>query len=231
MKSSARDRIILALDVGDREEAVRLAKTAAPFVATVKVGLQLFTAEGPELVQELRDLGLEVFLDLKLHDIPNTVARAVEAAAKLDVQMLSLHLFGGREMILAGVAAAPPNLLLLGVTILTSANRETLRSIGIEHPVADQVMQLARLGIDCEIGGLIASAHEVIDLREIIGPDIKLVVPGIRQHRAEKHDQKRTMTPADAIAAGADYLVIGRPITGQADPAAAARKIVEEIEA
>ena len=180
MKSSACDRIILALDVGDREEAVRLAKMAAPFVATVKVGLQLFTAEGPELVQEVRDLGLEVFLDLKLHDIPNTVARAVEAAAKLDVQMLSLHLFGGREMILAGVAAAPPNLLLLGVTVLTSSNRETLRAIGIEQPVADQVMQLARLGIDCEIGGLIASAQEVGALREIVGPDIKLVVPGIR---------------------------------------------------
>jgi orotidine-5'-phosphate decarboxylase len=230
MKSSARDRIILALDVDERAEALRLAKAVAPFVAAVKVGLQLFTAEGPELVQEIRDLGLDVFLDLKLHDIPNTVARAVEAAARLDVQMLSLHLLGGREMICAGVAAAPPNLLLLGVTVLTSTNRDTLRAVGIEHAMADQVMQLARLGIDCEIGGLVASAHEVGTLREIAGPDLKLVVPGIRQHGAEKHDQKRTKTPADAIAAGADYLVIGRPITGQPDPAAAAKKIVEEIE-
>jgi orotidine-5'-phosphate decarboxylase len=230
MKPPARDRIILALDVGHRDEAVELAKIVAPFVGTVKVGLQLFIAEGPDLVQEFRDMGLEVFLDLKLHDIPNTVARAVEAAAKLDVQMLTLHLLGGREMILAGVAAAPPNLLLLGVTVLTSANQETLRAVGIEHAMADEVGQLARLGLDCEIGGLITSAHEVRALRESVGPELKLVVPGIRQHGAEKHDQKRTMTPAEAIAAGADYLVIGRPITGQSDPAAAARKIIEEIE-
>ena len=230
MKPTARDRMILALDVGHGDEAVELAKTVAPFVGTVKVGLQLFIAEGPDLVQEFRDMGLEVFLDLKLHDIPNTVARAVEAAAKLDVQMLTLHLLGGREMILAGVAAAPPNLLLLDVTVLTSANQETLRAIGIDHAMADEVGQLARLGLDCEIGGLITSAHEVKALRESVGPELKLVVPGIRQHGAEKHDQKRTMTPAEAIATGADYLVIGRPITGQSDPAAAARKIIEEIE-
>jgi orotidine-5'-phosphate decarboxylase len=230
MKPTARDRMILALDVGHGDEAVELAKTVAPFVGTVKVGLQLFIAEGPDLVQEFRDMGLEVFLDLKLHDIPNTVARAVEAAAKLDVQMLTLHLLGGREMILAGVAAAPPNLLLLGVTVLTSANQETLRAVGIDHALADEVGQLARLGIDCEIGGLITSAHEVKALRESVGPELKLVVPGIRQRGAEKHDQKRTMTPAEAIATGADYLVIGRPITGQSDPAGAARKIIEEIE-
>ena len=230
MKQSARDRIILALDVGDREKALELTQAVAPFVGTVKVGLQLFIAQGADLVQELRDMGLDVFLDLKLHDIPNTVARAVEAAAKLDVQMLTVHLFGGREMVLAAVAAAPPNLLLLGVTVLTSANQETLRGVGIEHGMAEQVMQLARLGIDCEIGGLITSAQEVSALRASVDPDLKLVVPGIRQHGAEKHDQVRTMTPADALAAGADYLVIGRPITGQADPAGAARQIVEEIE-
>jgi orotidine 5''-phosphate decarboxylase, subfamily 1 len=230
MKQSARDRIILALDVGDREKALALTQAVAPYVGTVKVGLQLFIAEGPDLIQELRDMGLEVFLDLKLHDIPNTVARAVEAAAKLDVQMLTVHLFGGREMVLAAVAAAPPNLLLLGVTVLTSASQDTLRGVGIEHGMAEQVMQLARLGIDCEIGGLITSAQEVSALRASVDPDRKLVVPGIRQHGTEKHDQLRTMTPSDALAAGADYLVIGRPITGQADPAAAAKKILEEIE-
>lgn len=230
MKLPASERVIVALDVPSAAEALRLARDLAPIVATVKIGLQLFTAEGPELVQQIRDLGPEVFLDLKFHDIPNTVARAVEAAARLDVQMLSLHLSGGREMILAAVAAAPPNLLLLGVTVLTSATRDTLRGVGIENDVAQQVKQLARLGVDCGVGGIVASAHEVPLLRDAVGPDTKLVVPGIRQKGAETHDQNRTMTPAEAIAAGADYLVIGRPIIGQSEPVAAAEKILRELE-
>lgn len=229
MKVAASERIIVALDVPEADEALRLTRELTPLVGMVKIGLQLFTAEGPELVQQVRDLGAEVFLDLKLHDIPNTVARAVEAAARLDVQMLSLHLSGGREMILAAVAAAPPNLLLLGVTVLTSATRETLRGVGVENDVAAQVKQLALLGVDCGMGGIVASAHEVPLLRDAVGPDTKLVVPGIRQKGAPSHDQKRTMTPAEAIAAGADYLVIGRPITGQSDPVAAAEKILREL--
>jgi len=223
MKPSARDRLIIALDVGTRAEGISLALTLAPFAGWMKIGLQLFTAEGPDLVRAIRETGAHVFLDLKLHDIPNTVA-------KLDVQMLSLHLSGGAEMVRAAVAAAPENLLLLGVTVLTSINSETLREIGMAEDVSRQVVRLAEIGADCGIGGLVASAQEIGALRKAVGQSLKLVIPGIRPRGSEEHDQKRIMTPAEAVAAGADYLVIGRPITGAHDPTIAARKILEEIE-
>ncbi len=230
MKPSARDRIIVALDVGTGAEAISLALTLAPFAGWMKIGLQLFTAEGPGLVRAIRETGANVFLDLKLHDIPNTVARAVESVARLDVQMLTLHLAGGSDMIRAAVSAAPENLLLLGVTVLTSASSETLREIGMIEDVSGQTIRLAKIGTDCGVGGIVASAHEISELRTTVGQKLKLVVPGIRLRGGEKHDQKRTMTPAAAIAAGADYLVVGRVITGASDPLLAARKIVEEIE-
>ena len=230
MKASARDRLIIALDVGTRAEGISLALTLAPFAGWMKIGLQLFTAEGPDLVREIRETGARVFLDFKLHDIPNTVARAVQSVAKLDVQMLSLHLSGGAEMVRAAVATAPENLLLLGVTVLTSTNSETLREIGMAKDVSRQVVRLAEIGADCGIGGLIASAQEIGALRKAVGESLKLVIPGIRPRGSEEHDQKRIMTPAEAVAAGADYLVIGRPITGAHDPTIAARKILEEIE-
>ncbi|PYI44658.1 MAG: orotidine-5'-phosphate decarboxylase [Verrucomicrobia bacterium] len=230
MKPSARDRLIIALDVGTRAEGISLALTLAPFAGWMKIGLQLFTAEGPDLVRAIRETGAHVFLDLKLHDIPNTVARAVQSVAKMDVQMLTLHLSGGAEMVRAAVAAAPENLLLLGVTVLTSTNSETLREIGMAEDVSRQVVRLAEIGVDCGIGGLVASAQEIGALRKAVGESLKLVVPGIRPRRSEEHDQKRIMTPTEAVAAGADYLVIGRPITGAHDPTIAARKILEEIE-
>lgn len=230
MKASARDRLIIALDVGTHAKAISLALTLAPFAGWMKIGLQLFTAEGPDLVRAIRETGANVFLDLKLHDIPNTVARAVESVAGLDVQMLTLHLSGGGEMVRAAVAAAPENLLLLGVTVLTSANNETLREIGMVEDVSRQVVRLAGIGAACGIGGIVASAKEVGALRKAVGQDLKLVIPGIRPRGSEEHDQKRTMTPAEAITAGADYLVIGRPITAAPDPAIAATKILEEIE-
>jgi orotidine-5'-phosphate decarboxylase len=230
MKPSARDRLIIALDVGTRAEGISLALTLAPFAGWMKIGLQLFTAEGPDLVRAIRETGARVFLDLKLHDIPNTVARAVQSVAKLDVQMLSLHLSGGAEMVRAAVAAAPENLLLLGVTVLTSTNSETLREIGMVEDVSRQVVRLAEIGADCGIGGLVASAQEIGALRKTVGKGLKLVIPGIRPRGSEEHDQKRITTPAEAIAAGADFLVIGRPITAAPDPTIAARKILEEIE-
>src|SRR5438270_3601534 len=230
MKPSARDRLIVALDVGTRVEAISLALTLAPFADWMKIGLQLFTAEGPDLVRAIRETGARVFLDLKLHDIPNTVARSVQSIAKLDVQMLSLHLSGGAEMVRAAVAAAPENLLLLGVTVLTSTNSETLREIGMAEDVSRPVVRLAEIGVDCGIGGLVASAQEIGALRKAVGQSLKLVIPGIRPRGSEEHDQKRIMTPAEAVAAGADYLVIGRPITAAPDPTIAARKILEEIE-
>jgi orotidine-5'-phosphate decarboxylase len=196
----------------------------------MKIGLQLFAAEGPDLVRTIRETGANVFLDLKLHDIPNTVARAVESAAELDVQMLTLHLSGGSEMIRTAVSAAPDNLLLIGVTVLTSANSETLREIGITDDVSQQVVRLAKIGADCGIGGIVASAREIGALRKAIDRNVKLVIPGIRPRGSEEHDQKRTMTPAEAIAAGADYLVVGRPVTAARDPIVAAKQILEEIE-
>jgi orotidine-5'-phosphate decarboxylase len=230
MKASARDRLIIALDVSTRAEAISLALTLAPFAGWMKIGLQLFTAEGPDLVRAIRETGAKVFLDLKLHDIPNTIARAVESIARSDVRMLTLHLSGGTEMVRAAVAAAPENLLVLGVTVLTSANSETLREIGMVEDVSQQVVRLAEIGTACGVGGVVASAREIAALRKALGESLKLVIPGIRPRGSEEHDQKRIMTPAEAIAAGADYLVIGRPITAAPDPTMAARKIAEEIE-
>ena len=228
MKS--RDRLIIALDVGTRVEAISLALTLAPFAAWMKIGLQLFTAEGPDLVRAIRETGANIFLDLKLHDIPNTVARAVESAAALDVQMLSLHLSGGSEMVRAAVDAATENLLLLGVTVLTSVNSGTLREIGMAEDVSQQVVRLAKIGADAGIGGIVASAQEIAVLRQALGHEFRLVIPGTRPSGSDANDQKRTMTPADVIAAGADYLVVGRPITAAADPAIAAEEILQEIE-
>ena len=230
MKPSARDRLIIALDVGTRAEAISLALTLAPFAAWMKIGLQLFTAEGPDFVRAIRETGANVFLDLKLHDIPNTVARAVESAAKLDVQMLSFISAAERDDPCRCVRSARDILLLLGVTVLTSTNSETLREIGIAEDVSQQVVRLAKIGVDCGIGGLVASAREIGALRKAIGRNVKLVIPGIRPRGSEEHDQKRTMTPAQAVAAGADYLVVGRPITSAPDPTIAAKQILEEIE-
>ena len=224
-----RDRLIIALDVGTRAEAISLALELTPFAAWMKIGLQLFTAEGPDLLRALRETGAKIFIDLKLHDIPNTVAHAVESAARLEVEMLTLHLCGGSEMVRAAVSVAPPSLLLLGVTVLTSANDETLRAIGVASNVNAQVSRLARLGFDNGVRGFVASAHEAAAIRELGGEESKIVVPGIRQAGAEAHDQKRTMTPTKAIAAGADFLVLGRAITAAPDPAAAARQVLEEI--
>jgi orotidine-5'-phosphate decarboxylase len=227
---SPRGKLIVALDVGTRAEAVSLARTLAPFASWMKIGLQLFTSEGPDVVPAVRETGTNIFLDLKLHDIPITVARAVESAAKLDVGMLTLHLLGGSEMIRAAVHAAPPSLLLLGITVLTSANNETLRVAGIDNDISRQAARLAQLGKKNGIGGLVTAGHEIAAIRNTVGADMKLIVPGIRQRDSEPNDQKRTMTPAEAIAAGADYLVIGRPITAASDPAAAAQKVLEELE-
>jgi orotidine-5'-phosphate decarboxylase len=223
---SARDRLIVALDVGTRSEAISLTRSLAPFASWMKIGLQLFTAEGPDLIRTVREAGTKVFLDLKLHDIPNTVARAVESAAKLEVDMLTLHLMGGGEMIRAAVDVAPPSLFLLGVTVLTSANNETLRAIGIDGDVAEQAVRLAKLGCENGIRGLVTSAHEIAAIRGAIGKDVELVVPGIRPRSSQQGDQKRTKRPGEAIAAGADYVVVGRPITAAPDPAEAAKKIL-----
>jgi orotidine-5'-phosphate decarboxylase len=224
------DKIIVALDVATKKEALALVEQLQGQISFFKVGLQLYTAEGPEIVRGVLATSTKVFLDLKLHDIPNTVARAVESAARLGVQMLTIHLSGGPEMIRAAVAARKNNLSILGVTVLTSADEDTLREIGISDKIDNQVLRLAKLGVECGIDGLIASPREVKMLRQQFGGKIKIVTPGVRPNWAEAGDQKRAMTPREALDVGADYLVIGRPIVADPNPRQALTKILHELE-
>ena len=229
MKSPFADKIIVALDVPTANEALRLTSLLSQEVGLFKIGLQIYTAEGPGLVRSVSSLGPRVFLDLKLHDIPNTVGRAVEAAGTLGVRMLTIHLSGGREMVRAAIAARSNDMLLLGVTVLTSSTDETLAETGITGNATDQVLRLAHLGVSAGIDGLVASPHEARRLRGEFGDKIKIVTPGIRPAGSDAGDQKRFTTPREAVDAGADYLVIGRPITGAADPKAAVQSIVDEL--
>ncbi|PYK64801.1 MAG: orotidine-5'-phosphate decarboxylase [Verrucomicrobia bacterium] len=227
--TKAADKIIVALDVPTKREALDLAEKLGEQIAFFKIGLQLYTAEGPEIVRAVSATGSKVWLDLKVHDIPNTVARAVESAGRVGVQMLTIHLSGGSEMVRAATAARVNNMLLLGVTVLTSATEKTLREIGIQDKVDDQVLRLAKLGVEAGIDGVVASPHEIKSLRREFGDKIKIVVPGIRPSWSEAGDQKRTMTPREALEAGADYLVIGRPIIAHPDPNEAAAKILQDL--
>jgi len=230
MNSRSNDQIIVALDVATNKEALRLVTELSPDVGFFKIGLQLYTAAGPGLVRAIPFLGPKVFLDLKLHDIPNTVAKAVESAGQLGVKMLTVHLSGGSEMICAAVKARRDDMLILGVTVLTSSTEATLRETGIPDTINDQVLRLARLGVSAGIDGLVASPHEARALRAEFGDKIKIVTPGVRPRWSEPGDQKRFMTPREAIEAGADYLVIGRPITGHPDPREAVARILGELE-
>ena len=230
MNSTAAEKIIVALDVPTQEQALTLMGLLSGEVGAFKIGLQRYTADGPALVRAASPCG-PVFLDLKLHDIPNTVARAVESACGLGVRMLTIHLSGGSEMIRAAVTARKTDMLLLGVTVLTSSNDATLQETGVSSTTADQVLRLARLGVANGIDGLVASPQEARMLRREFGDKIKIVTPGIRPAGSEAADQKRIATPREAVEAGADYLVIGRPIAGAADPKAAARSILAELSA
>jgi orotidine-5'-phosphate decarboxylase len=223
------EKIIVALDVASKEEALRLVEQLREQISVFKIGLQLYTAEGPEIVRSVLASGANVFLDLKLHDIPNTVARAVESASTLGVQMLTIHLGGGSEMIRAATATRKNNMSILGVTVLTSSTEETLREIGVSDRVEDQVLRLAELGVAAGIDGVVASPHEIKRLRGDFGDKIKIVVQGIRPTWAEPGDQKRFMTPRAAIEAGADYIGIGRPITAHKNPREAIEKILGEL--
>jgi orotidine-5'-phosphate decarboxylase len=228
--NSPAEKIIVALDVPTPKEALGLMSSLAGEVGTFKIGLQSFITDGPALVRAALSLG-PVFLDLKLHDIPNTVGKAVEAAEQFGVQMLTLHLSGGGEMIRAAVAARKSKMLLLGVTVLTSSNNATLEETGVSSGTKDQVLRLARLGVANGIDGLVASPQEARMLRQEFGNQIKIVTPGIRPAGSETGDQKRIASPRAAVEAGANYLVIGRPITGAPDPRTAARSIIAELSA
>ena len=226
---SPRDRLIVALDFPNQAKALALVSVLSGAVSTYKIGLQLYTAEGPGIVRAVAATGAKIFLDLKLHDIPNTVAKAVAAAGELGVQMLTVHLSGGRAMLEAAVEARSPNLSLLGVTVLTSATPETLRETGVTSGIDEQVLRLAELGHESGIDGLISSPHELRILRDQLGGEIKLITPGIRPTWAKADDQKRFTTPGEALKNGADYLVIGRPITADPDPRAAVERVFGEI--
>jgi orotidine-5'-phosphate decarboxylase len=223
------DKIIVALDVPTKREALELVQKLRDQISFFKIGLQLYTVEGPEIVRAVSSTGSKVWLDLKLYDIPNTVARAVESAGRLGVRMLTIHLSGGSEMVRAATAARADNMLLLGVTVLTSSTEETLREIGIQDKVDDQVLRLAKLGIEAGIDGVVASPHELKGLRCEFGDKIKIAVQGIRPNWAEPGDQKRFMTPREALEAGADFIGIGRPITKHPNPREAVAKILEEM--
>jgi orotidine-5'-phosphate decarboxylase len=232
-----RNPIIAALDVPNVEAALKLAGQIAPAVGAFKIGGELFTAAGPDIVRRIRDTGAAVFLDLKFHDIPNTVARAVTAAVRLDVQMLTVHTSGGLEMMRAAEASAqqaakadgPAAPLVLGVTVLTSSNSSTLAEIGCEPNVVAQVERLARLAVQAGLRGLVCSPLEIVALRKILPAPVQLVTPGIRTGAEKADDQKRTLSPREAIAAGANWLVIGRPIYAAENPRAAAEKILESL--
>jgi len=234
-REQARQKIIFALDVPGLAEAERWAGLLADRVGMFKVGKQLFTAAGPAVVRAIRERGGEVFLDLKYHDIPNTVAMASLEAARLGATLFNLHALGGYEMMARTVEALDREYggtraaKVLAVTILTSSSEATLREVGIDRPVPEMVVRLAQLAQRAGIDGVVASPREVSLIREACGPGFLVVTPGVRPAFAAADDQQRIMTPAEAVRAGADYLVIGRPIAAAPDPAAAAAAIIDEI--
>jgi len=233
MSEKPANPILCAIDLADSAKAKTLVRELKGAVGGIKLGLEFFTANGPRAVRDVAQ-GLPLFLDLKLHDIPNTVAGAVKAAAALEPTFLTVHCAGGGAMMRAAAEAAKQvarksRMKLLGVTVLTSLDERDLEAVGQKGPTGEQVRRLALLGKDSGLDGIICSPHEVAELRQVVGPDFLLVVPGIRVGSLGHGDQKRVMGPRDAVQAGADYLVIGRPITGSPSPPAAARAMLAEI--
>ena len=226
--------LILALDAQSPREVTPVLRQLQGTLRWTKIGFEMFSACGPDCVREVAGLGFKVFLDLKLHDIPNTVARAVESLSKLPIGMLTVHTSGGREMMQRAVKAqqqTAPNLLLLGVTVLTSTSAAGLAESGVPDSPEKQVLRLGKLAVDSGLRGLVCSPLEIKPLRAALPANVQLVTPGIRPRDAKADDQTRVMTPAEAAAAGASYLVVGRPIYQAPDPAAAARAILAEISA
>ncbi len=229
---SPRDRLIVALDVSSAAEARRIVTAVGGSATTFKVGKQLFTAEGPGLVRDLVASNRKIFLDLKFHDIPNTVSGAVSEAAKLNVSMLTVHASGGSKMLKAAAEAASQSQskpLVLAVTILTSLNDADLQEQGITSGVQPQVLRLAGMALQAGCGGIVASAQEAAHLRQTLGTGFVIVTPGVRPAGSESGDQARVVTPKEAVSAGATYIVVGRPITGAREPATAAAAILAEI--
>ena len=227
-----REKLIVALDVSTAAAASKLVVAVGDSVLTYKVGLRLYTTEGPKVVRDLISMGRKVFLDLKYHDIPNTVAWAVREAAGLGAAMITVHALGGGKMLRAATEAARaanPDLKVLAVTVLTSMDEPELAKVGVQGPVPDEVMRLASLAMAEGCHGVVASAQEAPELRRQLGNDLLIVTPGVRPAGTDHGDQARVVTPAEAIAAGATHIVVGRPIIEAADPGEAAGKILAEI--
>ena len=230
----AGSRVVVALDYPDAASALQLAACLTPDLCRLKVGKELFTRAGPRLVEELAGCGFDVFLDLKFHDIPNTVASACHAAADLGVWMVNVHALGGERMLLAareGVERAAHTPLLIAVTILTSMDTSDLAAVGLSGSPEDNVLRLATLVHQSGLDGVVCSSRETGVLRNALGPDFRLITPGIRPLGSQADDQRRVMTPADAIRAGSNYLVIGRPVTRADDPVSVLRTINSELSA
>lgn len=233
-----RDRLIVALDVDSMEQAKTLVQRLAGEVGMFKIGKQLFTHAGPRAVELIQQLGGEIFLDLKFHDIPNTVAKAAIEATRLSVKMFNVHASGSLEMMRTTVKEVERvcrrekmrRPIMLAVTVLTSLNQDDLQRVGVERKVADQVVRLALLTKEAAMDGVVASSHEVADIRAACGPSFVIVTPGIRPAESNRNDQQRVMTPADAVRAGVDYIVVGRPILEAPNPVDAARAIVADME-
>jgi orotidine-5'-phosphate decarboxylase len=229
--------LIVALDVPDSETALKLASQLAPITGAFKIGSELFTSAGPDIVRRVRATGAAVFLDLKFHDIPNTVAKSVAAATRLDVQMLTVHTSGGLDMMRAAEESAQQTALqsgrdaplVLGVTVLTSMDSDNLAEIGAQANVGHQVERLANLAVQAGLRGLVCSPLEIAALRQVLPAKMQLVTPGIRIGEGRTDDQKRTLSPREAIDAGANWLVVGRPIYAAKDPRAAAEAILKTL--
>lgn len=233
LSGDPRQRLIVALDVSSAAAAQKIVATVGDSALTYKVGMQLYTAEGPRVVRDLVDAGRRVFLDLKYHDIPNTVGAAVAEAANLGVSMLTVHAAGSGKMLTAAVEAAQtrPGLLVLAVTVLTSLDGNDLEKIGVRGSVEDSVVRLATIALANGCQGVVTSAREASILRAELGDHFAIVTPGVRPAGSTVGDQVRVVTPAEAIAAGASHIVVGRPITHAADPASEARAILAQINA
>src|SRR5512147_1283094 len=235
---SMRERLIVALDVDNLDLATELVRSLAQEVGMFKIGKQLFTHAGPQAVRLIQDLGGEIFLDLKFHDIPNTVAKAAIEATRLGVKMFNVHASGSLEMMRLTVKEVERvsrqqklrRPIMLAVTVLTSLNQDDLERVGVERKVADQVVRLALLTKEAGMDGVVASPHEVADIREACGRRFVIVTPGIRPSDGHRNDQQRVMTPQEAVRGGVDYIVVGRPIIEAKDPVAAARAIVADME-
>ena len=233
MKQVFLNPIILAIDTKSDLEAYEISQEVSGYVGAIKLGLEYFNTYGPDGIRKIQEIGIPIFLDLKLHDIPMTVKKTIETLSDINPAIINVHAFGGQQMMkyaLEGLGQASKNTSLVAVTVLTSLNDDDMAILGINYPVKDLVKNLAKLTKDSGLAGVVCSAEEIVLVRKVCGKDFIIIVPGIRPEGSQKDDQKRVMTPKQAISLGADYLVIGRPITKSKDPLSKVKEILKSIQ-